>query len=246
MPKNKSDLKILLMQIRKDPQILKEELESFSIYSGIPKKQFSILNVFAQPDFNTELVKGFDALFVGGASDANVLKPEKYPFVHKCQKMLLFCLSNDIPVFASCFGFQLAVLALGGEILHKEKDFEMGSLPISLTEHSKKDPLFSDTPDLFKAIAVHQQFAREVPDNCELLAYTEQCCHAFRVKNKDFWAFQFHPEVDKNRMVERLTFYKKKYTQNDEHLDEVLASAQETPESNILARKFVDRVLIKS
>lgn len=243
MKKAKPDLKILLMQIRKDPQILDEELQSFSDYSGLRREQFTTLNVFETPDFDIHLVDTHDALFVGGASDANVLKPVEYPFVKHCQKMLLYCLEREIPVFASCFGFQLAVLALGGEILHKEYDFEMGSLLMTLTKNAKMDPLFKDTPDQFRAITVHQQYALDAPANCDKLVYTEQCCHSFRVRRKRFWAFQFHPEVDKNRMVERLTFYKSKYTQNDDHLDEVLANAEDTPESNILVKKFVDRVL---
>ena len=113
MPKRKSNLKILLMQIRKDPQILQEELQSFSDYSGLARNQFTVLNVFQTPHFKPSVADGFDALFIGGASDANVLKPEKYPFVSECQQTLLHCLENEIPVFASCFGFQLAVLALG-------------------------------------------------------------------------------------------------------------------------------------
>jgi len=190
-------------------------------------------------------VDKYNALFVGGASTADVLQPEKYPFLKPSKELLLYTIKKEIPVFASCFGFQLAVLALGGDIIHQDKDFEMGSLPIKLSSSVAKDPLFYDTPDNFLAITVHQQSALTAPAGCELLAYTENCCHAFRVKNKPFWAFQFHPEVDKNRMVERLTIYKNKYTDNDDHLNLILASAQETPESNILVKKFVDRVLLK-
>ena len=122
----------------------------------------------------------------------------------------------------------------------------MGSLPISLSVAAKDDPLYNDTSDRFLAITVHQQLALREPEGCELLAYTEKCCHSFRVKGKPFWAFQFHPEVDKTTMVERLTIYKQKYTDNDQHLDKILSSAQETPESNILVQKFVERILLKS
>ena len=76
------------------------------------------------------------------------------------------------------------------------------------------------------------------------LAFTDCCCHAFRVTGKPFWAFQFHPEVDRKRLVERLTVFKEQYTEGDDHLDEVLSSACETPESNALPRKFVERVLL--
>ena len=106
--------------------------------------------------------------------------------------------------------------------------------------------LFHDTPDNFRAVSVHKERATELPAGCELLAYTESCAHAFRVSGKPFWAFQFHPELDRSTLVERLTIFKSNYTEGDDHLDEILAAAVETPESNALVRKFTERVLIGS
>jgi GMP synthase (glutamine-hydrolysing) len=120
----------------------------------------------------------------------------------------------------------------------------MGTLPIYLTQKSKSDPLFHDTPDGFLAVSVHQEKALVVPMGCDLIARTDECVHVFRVTNKPFWAFQFHPEVDKATLVSRLTIFKERYTEDEAHLTEVLAAARETPESNILVRKFVQRVLL--
>lgn len=244
MPKSREQLKLLLLQIRDGQQVRQEELESFAEYCGLDIDQIDVLNVFDTPTFDNSMADEYDALLVGGASEANVLLPDEYPFVDACQQLILHCVEQSKPVFASCFGFQLAVLALGGEILHKEKDFEMGTTPISLANGAWDDSLFRDTPDNFYAVSVHKQYAERLPKNCITLAYTEQCIHAFRLKDQPFWAFQFHPEVDKRVLVERLTFYKEKYTDGDGHLDQVLSAAQETPESNALMGKFVQRILI--
>jgi len=235
--------RILLMQIRDQARVREEEYESFLTYSGLESSQLDVLNVFDIPDFGPEVLEGYDALFVGGASEASVLEPHNYPFVMPGVALLRYCIEASVPVFASCFGFQLAVLALGGTIVRDDADYEMGSPPISLTPAAAEDILFRDTPDQFPAISVHMERAPELPENCELLAYTEACPHAFKVHDKPFWAFQFHPEVDRKTLVERLTIYKAKYTDDDGQLDEVLESAQETPESNELLRKFVERVL---
>jgi GMP synthase (glutamine-hydrolysing) len=146
-------------------------------------------------------------------------------------------------VFASCFGFQLAVLALGGDIIRDERDFEMGTLPIYLKPSAAEDLLFHDVPNGFAAVAVHRERAPVCPPGAVELAYTENCCHAFRIDGKPFWAFQFHPEVDRDVLVSRLTAYKDAYTDGDDHLQQVLDSAVETPESNALMGKFIDRVL---
>lgn len=84
----------------------------------------------------------------------------------------------------------------------------------------------------------------EPPEGCTRLAYTSSCCHAFRIPDIPFWAFQFHPEVNRETLIERLTIYRHAYTTSDGHLEQVLAAVQETPESNLLIRKFMDRVLL--
>jgi GMP synthase (glutamine-hydrolysing) len=239
-----SKLRVLLLSIRDETATRQEEHRSFALYSGLALEQIDVLNVFTTPEFLPKVVVDYDALFIGGASEASVLEPDTYPFVDASQRLIKFCIDQSIPVFASCFGFQLAVLALNGEIKRDKTNFEMGTLPISLTQESMSDPLFHDTPDGFLAVSVHQEKAEVVPEGCDLIARTEECVHVFRVKNKPFWAFQFHPEVDRATLVSRLTIFKDRYTEDEQHLSEVLDAARETPESNVLVRKFVERVLL--
>ncbi|MDB2425933.1 gamma-glutamyl-gamma-aminobutyrate hydrolase family protein [bacterium] len=173
-----------------------------------------------------------------------MLVPEENPFLPACYDLINFCVNTKVPVFASCFGFQMAVVAFGGEIIHQEKDFEMGTLPIYLDTKSKVDMLFKDTPDGFYAVSVHKQKAVRLPENCEQLAQTDQCIHAFKVKGAPFWGFQFHPEVSRAHLVERLGIYRDQYTEDAGHFQQVIDNSQETPESALLVKKFVDRVLV--
>ena len=168
----RKDLKILLLQIRDDANVRKEELESFAKYSELELNQFTVLNVFDVPKFDNDVLDGFDALYVGGASEANVLEPEKYEFVNDCISLINYACEKGIPTFASCFGFQLAVLAFGGTILSKDSDYEMGSIPIRLTNLAEIDPVFKGTSDNFDALSIHRQYAIELPANLDLLAYT--------------------------------------------------------------------------
>jgi len=244
MPIDKRQIRILLLQIRDEILTRQEELDSFARYSDLDVEQFDILNVFDTPEFDQSVLEGYDALYVGGSSEANVLEPDKYPFVEAAQSLLRHCIDIQMPVFASCFGHQLAVQALGGNIVHDEQDFEMGSIPIALDSAAKNDLLYHDVPDGFLAISVHRQRSTEAPSGCIQLAYTEACCHSFKVIDAPFWTTQFHPEVSLSILIERLTLFKDKYTDGDDHLQEVLDNAQETPESNNLLKKFVDRVLL--
>ena len=240
----RKDLKILLLQIRDDANVRKEELESFAKYSELDLDQFEVLNVFDKPKFNSEELNGFDALYVGGASEANVLEPKKYEFVNDCIKLIKYAGDNSIPTFASCFGFQLAVLAFGGTILSKDSDYEMGSIPIRLTNLAEIDPVFKGTKDNFNALSIHRQYALQLPSYLDLLAYTDQCLHSFKLRNKPLWAFQFHPEVDRATVFKRLAIYKEEYTNSEDEFQSVLDSLVETPESHNLMLNFVNRVLL--
>jgi GMP synthase (glutamine-hydrolysing) len=236
-------MRLLLLQIRHLANVRQEEYDSFLTYCGLREEELDVLNVFDTPVFGPEAIEGYNGLLVGGASEASVLEPETYTAVPYCIDLLRHCIDIDFPVFASCFGFQLAALALGGEIIRDQKDFEMGSIPIYLRPAAGDDLMMHDVPDGFYAIAVHRERSVNCPPGATELAYTENCCHAFKVDGKPFWAFQFHPEVDRATLVSRLTVYREAYTEGADHLQEVLDNAVETPESNALMRKFIERVM---
>lgn len=244
MPTQPDTLRILLMQIRDEWRTRTEEHLSFARYAGLEPTQIDILNLFDTPAFDESVLEGYDALFVGGSSEASVLEPQRYPFVVPAQALLRHCIDSRFPVFASCFGHQLAVMALGGAVVRDESGFEMGSIPIYLRPAAADDLLYRDVTDGFLAVSVHRERNTEVPSGCVELAYTECCCHALKVIGAPFWTTQFHPEVDKQVLIDRLTVFKEKYTDGDGHLQQVLDAADETPESNNLLRKFVERVLL--
>jgi len=97
----RKDLKILLLQIRDDAIVRKEELESFAKYSKLKLEQFTVLNVFDTPNFNEDVLDGYDALYVGGASEANVLEPKRYKFVNDCISLINHAGESGGPYF--CF-----------------------------------------------------------------------------------------------------------------------------------------------
>lgn len=235
--------RVLLVQIRQPGPVRREEVESFARHGGLDPDRIDVLNVFDVPAFPASVADGYDALLVGGASEASVLKPERFPFVAPIVDLLRACIDARRPVFASCFGYQAAVLGLGGAVLRDEVDFEMGTLPLSITPQARDDVLFSDAPDGLLAVSCHQERAEVAPPGCVPLALTAHCNHSFRVDGAPFWAFQFHPELDRQTFVDRLGVFRDQYTETDDHYVKTVARFQETPDSNALMRKFVERVL---
>ena len=234
------ELSVLLVQIRDHGSVRDEEVESFIRHGDLEDSQLHVLNVFDTPSFLPSIVDPYDVVLVGGASEASVLDPETYRFVPHIISLLQYCVTTNKPVFASCFGFQAAVLGLGGTIVRDGVDFEMGTIPLTLTAAANEDPLFSTAPDGMLAVSCHQEMATEVPNGCVVLAKTDRCLHAFRVAGKPFWAFQFHPELDRACFVQRLGIFQEKYTDSAEDYEGVAAQFKETPESNQLLRRFFE------
>lgn len=246
MSKQRSQLKILLLQIREDEFTCQEELDEFVRYSGLEAGQFQQLNAYRTPEFEPTCMDGYDALFVGGSSDASVTQPDRYPFVEDAKRLLVYCLKESIPVFASCFGFQAAVEALGGRVILDKANMEMGTYPIQLTEAAADDLLLHDVPQEFWAVSGHKERAISMPDEAILLAYSERCpYHAFRIEGKPFYGFQFHPEVDPADLAARITRYQSRYLESPEVLTAILSNVcDNTAISNQLIAKFVDRILL--
>ncbi len=246
MKKPIHQLKILLLQIRDDKETMMEELYEFIQFSGLREEQFEVLNTFITKDFAAEIIDDFDALFIGGSSDASVLKPEEFVFLADCRLLLRRCYNNNIPVFASCFGFQLLVQELGGAVVLDEARMEMGTYAMQLTEAAKEDPLFYDAPDGFYAVSGHKERADKLPIDAINLVYTQECpFHAIKIKDKPIYGFQFHPEIDTKDFVTRITRYQNKYLAEAQALETIKQNAHpDTKWSNALVRNFIERILL--
>jgi GMP synthase (glutamine-hydrolysing) len=246
MTKQRSQLRILLLQVRDDAVTLQEEFNEFVRFGRLEPQQISVLDVFKTPEFEPDCMDGYDALFIGGSSDASVIQPDKYPFIEPSKQLVAYCLTESIPVFASCFGFQVAVEALGGRVMLDRDRMEMGTFPLWLTEAAQEDFLFHDVPDGFWAVSGHKERAVSMPEEAILLAFSDLCpFHAFKMPGKPFYGFQFHPEVDIADLTARITRYQNRYLDGDDHLATILQDLQDTEIANQLIEKFVDRILLQ-
>lgn len=246
MVRNRAKLRVLLLQIREDEETRWEEFEGFVRLSGLAGAQFVSLNVYKDPVFDCTVVEGFDALFIGGSSDATVTRPDLYPFVYGAIELILHCDARNLPVFASCFGFQLAIEAFGGRVEVDHARSEFGTARIDFHPASlATDPLLQDGPRSLWAVVGHKERAVVLPPGVELLASTALCpYHAFRRVGRPFYAFQFHPEMNRQDLTSRLSRYRSRYLENDEQYERIVAGLNDTDEANQLIARFIDRIVL--
>lgn len=245
MKKVRSELNILLLQIRYDKETMLEEFYEFVQYSGLREEQFTVLYALQNHSFDPQIIEQYDALFIGGSSDVSVLSQSENLFTKSCNHMLMRCYDQNIPVLASCFGIQMATACFGGEICLSQHE-ELGIYPISLTQAAKNDPLMKDLPDPFWAVVGHRECGIILPKNAELLCFSKECpIHAFKFINKPFYCFQFHPEMNLTDLIARVIRYQERFQEDEEQINEMIKKSRHvTHQANKIVSHFVDRIIL--
>ena len=198
---------LLLLQCRNpDDPMRQHEIECFVWHSGVARDAISVINVPERmPD--REDIQRCSGVLMGGSGDYSSLDDE-----HWIDGLIDFCrdelIANGKPTFASCFGFQILVRAVGGVMIRDPAKTEFGTYDLELTVPARNDPIFGDLPRVFPAQVGHHDRARWVPEHVRTLASTPLCpIHAFRIGDLPIWATQFHPELTMDDLKLRYSYY---------------------------------------
>ncbi|HHB91472.1 MAG TPA: type 1 glutamine amidotransferase [Anaerolineae bacterium] len=237
-------LKLLLLQARRaeDPA-RHEERVSFAKRLRVPLDAIVPYDLLQGPP-SLEKVRAHKAVLVGGSGEFDVSK-WNLPHQDATLQRLREIVDLGLPMFASCFGFQLMVQALGGNIVNDPDTTEIGTFPIYLTEAAKNDELFGILPDEFMAQLGHKERAEVMPPGVITLAYSDKVAYeAMRIPGKPIWATQFHPELDLEDHLVRFRRYLHIYAHlfTEEQIQEMLDSFQPSPETEKLLPRFMEIV----
>lgn len=229
----------LLQARRRDDPVRSEERRSFAARLGVRPSQIASHSVL-RDDLSVEAItEGVDAVLVGGSGDFSVLGDEPWvrPFVDAMGALA----EGPLPMFASCFGFQALVLALGGTVVHDEEHAEVGSYAVTLTEVARSDPLFRSLPPSFVTQQGHKDRAETLPASLIHLASSERCRYqAVRVAGQPVWATQFHAELsaddNRTRFERYFAMYQRAFGASE--AQRMLDDFQPSPEANLLLARF--------
>lgn len=230
-------MRFLLLQARNpgDP-VREEEVQQFAARLEVPENAIHTWDLLQGPPELAEL-EAYDALLVGGSGEYDVSK-RNLPHLTATLNFLQRVVEEGFPTFASCFGFQLLVVALGGEVIRDEENAEVGAAWVCLTEEGKEDELFGALPECFWVQAGHKDRASRMPERALNLAYSEKAPYqALRVPGAPIWATQFHPELTEEDTFLRFKRYAAVYAP-DLTDEEIWARLKPSPEANTLLRRF--------
>ena len=154
--------RILLLQARKPDDPMKaQEVSCFSRRTGLALEKIVSHDLLDGPP-TLDRARQFDALMVGGSGEFLVSERD-LPEFDRLLDFLRRLVDHGMPTFASCFGFQCMVEALGGEIIHDPEAIEVGTYDLWLTEEGAADPLLGRLPERFLAQMGRKDRARLLP-----------------------------------------------------------------------------------
>jgi GMP synthase (glutamine-hydrolysing) len=104
-----------------------------------------------------------------------------------------------VPVWGSCWGLQLAVVALGGSVRRNPRGRELPiARTITVTEAGRGHPLLASRPAVFDALCSHLDEIETLPPASQVLAANElsavQAIAAQTPWGSSFHGTQYHPE----------------------------------------------------
>lgn len=229
----------LLLQVRNaDDPMRRQEVESFARALQCRAEQIRVFDLLSGVPTVSEL-KPVDVVLLGGSGDYSVAEGGDWLPAALEAMVELYELSK--PTFASCWGFQALARALGGEVVTDTRRAELGAIEIRLTDAGRADPLFAPLGNTFLAPLGHQDCVTRLPPQAELLASSALVENqAFRIPGKPIYCTQFHPELDRAGLLERVRAYPQ-YVERiaGVPLETFAANLAPTPQSDQLLGRYM-------
>ncbi|MAD80051.1 MAG: type 1 glutamine amidotransferase [Pirellulaceae bacterium] len=204
MPNKK--LRYLLLQMRDgDDPMRDQEVACFARCLRCDADQIRVFDLISGAPSIHEL-NSVDAVLLGGSGAYSVA--EGGPWLAAGLEAMGELYSLGKPTFASCWGFQAMARAMGGVVVTDLARAEVGSVEIMLTAAGKEDPLFGGLPSRFLAQMGHQDIVVDLPADATLLASSQRVANqAFRFQGKPIYCTQFHPELNREALLQRVVAY---------------------------------------
>ncbi len=202
----------LLLSTRADDAAADGELEAIARFGGLdPDREIRRvrLEAGALPPVDLDEWSG---VIVGGspfnASDPPDAKSAVQRRVEaELHRLLDDVVARDFPFLGACYGVGTLGVHQGG-VIDRTYGEPVGTVPVTLTDAGRVDPVFAGLPSTFDAFVGHKEAVRVPPPGAVVLASSPDCpVQAFRVRT-NLYATQFHPELDAPGLVARVEIYR--------------------------------------
>lgn len=200
------DLRFLLLQVRNEDDPMREhEVACFARGFGVDPSQIAVFDLLSGAPAG-RLIDAVDVVLLGGSGDHSVVRGG--PWLPGALEAMVGLWESAKPTFASCWGFQAMARAMGGEVVTDHARAEVGVTWLELTDEGLADPVFGPLGPRFQAVSGHEDIVDSLPDDAVLLASTDRVRNqAFHFPGKPIYCTQFHPELGRQGLLDRIGRY---------------------------------------
>lgn len=170
-------------------------VEHWTARIGLPSRSFRAVDGYL-PDLDD----GYSHLIITG-SEASIVDLEPWTLAEAA--LVKEAVERNLTILGSCYGHQLLALALAGpECVRRAPRPEIGW---SRVEVLKADPLLGPAGTLYVFSSHYDEVYNLDQGRSEVLARSRHCgIQAFRLRGKNVWGLQAHPEIDPEAAVRLL------------------------------------------
>jgi len=195
--------KLLIVQVRNNPIIRDHDAGAYVRVIG-NEIAYDIKNS-TESSIDLLDIEHYDGYIVGGS---HYMTYEDFPGKEKLFNLTRYAVNARKPFLGICFGFEVLVDVLEGKVVHDALRKEFGTCELKLTTRGVEDPLFAGIPRKFLAQEAHESYVQDLPHDCVQLASGEQTyIQALRLGTGPVYGVQFHAELSKENMHERMRMY---------------------------------------
>ena len=236
------NLRYLLLQVRDpDDPMHRQEVGCFARALRCDEERIGVLDLLnAAPD--KRQLNAVDMVLLGGSGNYSAI--DDGAWVEPALDGLRLVHELSKPTFASCWGFQAMARAMGGEVVNDLDRAELGTHELRLTSAGRRDPVFGPLKDVFQGQMGHEDCVVRLPRDATLLASTRRVENqAYRFEGRPIYCTQFHPELNRANLLERVVAYPHYVNRiAGMTLEKFAQMCQDTPETEALLRRIVDHV----
>ena len=199
----------LHLSIRDHDRAVASEFDAIASFGGLRPGELVQLRVEQAPLPRIH-PDDYSGLIIGGGQ-FNASDEEKTANQRRVEgdlgQIVDVALAQDVPLIGLCYGVGVVTQHLGG-LVDRTYGEITSAVEVTLTDAGREDPLFEGVPTSFMALTGHKEACSRMPNDAVLLATGTACpVQSYRVGDRAY-VTQFHPELDVDRLLERMLIYR--------------------------------------
>ncbi len=158
-----------------------------SQYTHLIARRIRQLNVYSKvvsSDINPKDIDADAVILSGGPSS---IYDENAPLNNT---LIAYLVKHNIPTLGICYGMHHIVHYFKGSINKGKKEYGISTITV------KDDPLFKNLNKHERVWMSHGDSVEHLPEGFDIIATSDKCPAAIRLKDRMIYALQFHPEVN--------------------------------------------------